>query len=189
MKFIRFCVLTSFLSFLFVTTFLHAGTLGRSKVKLLIADVEHILTAVVHVSDTGSSYTFTLKDLASIKRARENNVHVILFCDNPSGSFATWVTKYGVTEVYHVEHNTKNTSRATAKQKLIEKIVSKYFVTTSEIAYISNDPEAVQVCKIVGFACCTQTAPATLQTACVYVSSKQEGDGALSDVVEKILAK
>jgi 3-deoxy-D-manno-octulosonate 8-phosphate phosphatase (KDO 8-P phosphatase) len=160
-----------------------------AKVKIVIADVEHVLATSVQVSDSSehASYTFTLKDQAAIRKAKEKGIKVILFSENNSPALAKWANQQGVSEIYQGVYNSKACfGDIDTKKKLIQKVATKYFVRFSEIAYISDDPTAVEARKIVGFTGCSPSAEESVKKTCAYITSDQTGSTAFSDYIDML---
>ena len=179
-------VLLSLLSFASLLSSAQVAEKAK-KVKMIISDVEHVLASSVHVNSSGEqvSYTVSLKDQAAIRKAKDRRLNVVLLTENSSSGLATWAEKQGVNEVIQEAYSLKSFSNfVDSRKKLIHKIASKYFISLSEIAYISDDPTAIEALKIVGFPCCTSNADGSIKNACTYVSLNQSN--AFSDIIDAL---
>lgn len=73
------------------------------------------------------------------------------------------------------------------KLEAIKRLCVQYNIDISEVAYVGDDLNDLEVIKSVGFGCCPCDACDEIRSAVHYVSPLKGGHGAIRDVVEYIL--
>lgn len=73
------------------------------------------------------------------------------------------------------------------KLETIRRLCAQYNIDISEVVYVGDDLNDLEVIKAVGFGCCPSDACDEIRKAVHYVSSLNGGHGAIRDVVEYIL--
>ena len=73
------------------------------------------------------------------------------------------------------------------KMDVVKRLANKYHVELSEIAYVGDDINDVDVLENVGFPCTVNNASDSVKKRAKYVSNLNGGEGAVRDIIEFIL--
>lgn len=74
------------------------------------------------------------------------------------------------------------------KRCMIDKLCQKYNINLQNIAYIGDDINDLDVIKAVGFGCSVPNGVEEVKKAAVYVTKRLGGQGAVREVIDKILS-
>lgn len=79
--------------------------------------------------------------------------------------------------------------RQGAKNKLqiVKEICTQYHIDLSEVAYVGDDVNDLEVIRNVGFGCCVANGMSQVKSVAKYVTEKSGGDGAIREVADLIL--
>lgn len=75
------------------------------------------------------------------------------------------------------------------KLKVVKQLAEKYQIDLTEIAYVGDDINDIDVLEKVGFPCTVKNASDSIKKKARYVSGLNGGDGAIRDIIEFILCK
>ena len=73
------------------------------------------------------------------------------------------------------------------KLNILNKWIKEYELIYDEVAYIGDDLPDIEILKKVGFSACPNDAIDDVKSICNYISNKKGGDGAVRDIVNKII--
>lgn len=149
-------------------------------VKMFLTDCDGCLT------DGGMYYT-------------ENGDEIKKFCAQDGMGFRLLHEKGILTGIVTGEKRELNRKRAKklnldiyeegVKDKLsvIKKICQKYQIDLENVAYVGDDVNDLEVIKAVGFGCSVSNGLTSIKEAADYVTEKNGGNGAVREVIERIL--
>ena len=69
----------------------------------------------------------------------------------------------------------------------MDQLCQKYGITREEVAYVGDDINDLDALCNVGFSCTVDSAQSIIKEKVDYVSSNKGGEGAVRDIIEKIL--
>jgi YrbI family 3-deoxy-D-manno-octulosonate 8-phosphate phosphatase len=152
-----------------------------SKIKLLISDVDGVLTDTgVYYDEKGDALRrFSLRDGMGIERLRLlADVETILLSGEDSPSIKKRAEKLGITE-YHLGIRDKLPT--------VRAIIQKRGLSPEEVAYIGDDLNDIEAMAEVGLRACPADAYEVLLGYCDYVCSNKGGFGAFREFAELII--
>ena len=146
------------------------------KIKIVLSDVDGVLT------DGGMYYTnngdvmkkFHVRDGMGISLLRKNGIHTIIITKESTKMVKKWSKKMKVKLLDGVIH----------KEKILEKICQQYGVHSSEIAYIGDDVNDVNLLKLVGLAAVPKDGTQIAKKSCNYICQTESGNGVFREVAE-----
>ena len=151
-----------------------------SKIKLLISDVDGVLTdGKIQISSNNvESKLFNVEDGTATALAQYAKLPIALI----SGRYSK-CTEIRAKElkIKHCYQNTLN------KKKVLDKILSIYSIKYNEVAYIGDSLVDLPILEIVGFPIGVSNAHKLVNNVAIYTTIKAGGEGVLLEVVEKIL--
>jgi 3-deoxy-D-manno-octulosonate 8-phosphate phosphatase (KDO 8-P phosphatase) len=150
------------------------------EVKTFIFDVDGVLTnSQVLVTESGEQLrTMNIKDGYAIKKAVRAGYRV---CIITGGSSEGVVKRLEGLEVKDIFWGVKD------KIEVFLSYVRSNQVETSTILYMGDDLPDYQVMRLVGLPTCPADAAQEILEVSQYVSPKNGGQGAVRDVIEKVL--
>lgn len=157
-----------------------ANKIDLSKIKMLITDVDGVLTNgnVIINSDGSESKSFSLLDGHGIKLWHRVGFRVGFISGRASE--ATTVRAKQL-EIEYVEQGAKK------KLPVFETMLSAAGVSADEVVYIGDDLLDLPLVKRAGFGVAVANAVGELKEDADYVTSVNGGSGAVREVIEYIL--
>ncbi len=151
------------------------------KVKLLITDCDGVLTdGGVYYSINGEEMKrFSLRDGMGTERLRKYvNVDTGIVTGENSIIVRRRATKLDIKELYL---NIKD------KVKCVNEICQKLNLDLSEIAYIGDDTNDLEIMKLVGLSACPSDAISFVKEIADYITENKGGNGAYREFAELII--
>ncbi len=152
-----------------------------AKVKLLLTDCDGVLTdGCVYYTNNGEEMKkFSLRDGMGTERLKKIvNVETGIVTGEPSVLVSKRARKLKIKELHT---DIKN------KVKCVEEICKKRKIELSEIAYIGDDVNDIEVMKIVGISACPNDAFGEVKKISDYITSNNGGYGAYREFAELII--
>ncbi len=149
-------------------------------IKLLVLDVDGTLTdGTVYYSSEGEAFKrFSIRDGMGIELLKKADIDIAIITTENSNIVNARASKLKINKVILGSRN---------KKKSLMELAEKYGYRLDEIAYIGDDVNDYYAMKQVGFAACPFDANPIIKEISDYISNKNGGDGAVRDVIEKIL--
>jgi len=149
-------------------------------IKGVVLDVDGVLTdGSIQVNEQGHQIrTFFVKDGYVIQLAQKKGIPVWVISGGNSVGVRSRLETLGVKEVHLGISN---------KLELLDQLLQKYQINSSELLYMGDDIPDLQVMQQVGFAACPNDAVEEIKQVSHYMSPKNGGRGAVRDVLEKLL--
>jgi 3-deoxy-D-manno-octulosonate 8-phosphate phosphatase (KDO 8-P phosphatase) len=150
------------------------------KVKAFVLDVDGVLTdGRVLVNEAGEQLrTFNIKDGYAMQLAVKRGYPIIVITGGNSAGVVKRLKGLGVQEVH---------SGIANKIEKLKEVLSSHNLTFEDILYMGDDMPDFECMQLAGLATCPADAVEEIKGICHYISPKLGGDGAVRDVMEKVL--
>jgi YrbI family 3-deoxy-D-manno-octulosonate 8-phosphate phosphatase len=122
--------------------------------------------------------SFSTYDGMAVQLLREQNIETVIITSENSNIVLQRAKKLNISNVTIGEKN---------KLERIKKICLEKEIDLSEVAYIGDDLNDVDVLKQVGFSALTQNSPIKEYIKVDYITKRNGGDGAFREFVDLIL--
>ncbi len=150
------------------------------KIKMLLMDVDGVLTDgdIIYTSDGEELKKFNVQDGMGITLARLGGLKTGIITGRESE-----LVKRRAGELKF------DVIRQGCKQKLeeYEKIKKEFDLTDENVAYIGDDIPDISILRKAGFSAAAANARDEVKAACDYVTVQPGGQGAVREVIDKIL--
>jgi len=151
-----------------------------SKIKLLICDVDGVLTngCVTWIKDQGWTRTFNVKDGYGLKRAQASGVKIALITAGSSQDVKERATLLNVDYFY---------SGTEDKITQYEKLMKETGLKDEEVAYIADDLFDIPILERVGLAVTVPTAVNEVKAIVHYIVQLPGGTGATRELTDALV--
>jgi 3-deoxy-D-manno-octulosonate 8-phosphate phosphatase (KDO 8-P phosphatase) len=151
-----------------------------NNINTFVFDVDGVLTdSSLLITDQGELLrTVSAKDGMGIRFAIDAGYNVAIITGGKSPGVKDRFIALGVKDYY---------DNAWDKVSVLEKYRSEKDIELSQILYMGDDINDLQVLKKVGISSCPNNAVADVLSICNYVSSKGGGKGCAREVIEKVM--
>jgi len=149
-------------------------------IKILLTDVDGVLTdGGMYYTSTGDAMKkFHTRDGMGVNLLRKSGIPTIIVTKEKTKMVRSWAKKMNVSHIY---------DGILQKEKILKEICKKYSVTSSQIAYIGDDINDIELLKKVGFSVTPNDGILDAQNIVDYICKKKGGDGVLREVADIIL--
>lgn len=152
----------------------------KRKIKMFLTDCDGCLT------DGGMYYTengdeikkFSTLDGMGISLLKEKGIITGIITGETTHIVERRARKLKIDEVHQGIKN---------KLEIVDQLCKKYGITREEIAYVGDDINDLDVLCNIGFACTVNSAQRAVKERVDYVSPYKGGEGAVRDIIERIL--
>ena len=153
---------------------------NKNNIKLVATDIDGVWTdAKMHYTEEGDYIkSFSTYDGMGVQLLRENNIDTVIITSENSNIVLQRAKKLKIRDVTIGEKN---------KLERIKKICSDKKIDLSEVAYIGDDINDIEVLKAVGFSALTSNSPIKEKIRVDYITTRKGGDGAFREFVDLIL--
>jgi N-acylneuraminate cytidylyltransferase len=150
-----------------------------AKIKMLITDCDGVLTdGGMYYTENGDEFKkFNAKDGMGIELLRKNGIKVGIITGEERELIKRRAKKLKVDELFMGVKN---------KLEILERIKEKYNLDYSEIAYIGDDINDIEVIRKVGLGCSVSDAMECVRASSLYITNAKGGQGAVREVAELI---
>lgn len=150
------------------------------KIEGIILDVDGVLTdGKVLMTESGEQLrTFSTRDGYAIQLAIKKGIAMAAITGGNSNGVRSRLHHLGLTDIF---------CNVTDKVDVMNKWLVNNNLEASSIAYIGDDMPDYEVMKQVGLAACPNDAIEEIKSIARYISPKNGGDGAVRDLIEKVL--
>ena len=150
-----------------------------NRVKLLILDVDGVLTkGEIIYGSSGEEYkSFNVKDGLGVFLLMSSGIKTILLTAKESKAARRRAEDMGA-DIY---------AGILPKESLLPQIRERYNVSNEDICFVGDDLIDIGVMSKVGVPVAVYDAPDEVKNISLYVTKKRGGEGAVREVVEKIL--
>lgn len=150
------------------------------KIKMFLTDCDGCLTdGGMYYSENGDELKkFNTKDGMGFSLLRQQGIITGIITGEDTMLVTRRAKKLKIDELYQG-----------VKDKLfvVKQLAEKYEISLEEIAYVGDDINDIEVLENVGFPCTVNNADERIKGRVKYVSSHNGGDGAIREIIEKIL--
>ena len=153
---------------------------NKNNIKLVATDIDGVWTdAKMHYTEEGDYIkSFSTYDGMGVQLLRENNIDTVIITSENSNIVLQRAKKLKIKNVTIGEKN---------KLERIKKICSDKKIDLSEVAYIGDDINDIEILKAVGFSALTSNSPIKEKIRVDYITTRKGGDGAFREFVDLIL--
>ena len=150
------------------------------KIRLVITDVDGVLTdGGRYYSNNGEIFKrFHVRDGMGVNLLLRNGINTVIITKEISKIVNYWAKSMNVSKVY---------SGAKIKENELEKICKLYKLTPSNIAFIGDDVNDLELMKKIGFSATPYDGIVQAKKIADYVCKSPGGCGALREVADLIL--
>jgi 3-deoxy-D-manno-octulosonate 8-phosphate phosphatase (KDO 8-P phosphatase) len=151
-----------------------------SNIKLVAFDVDGVITTgeITYVDGEQEIKSFNCKDGQGINLLSLMGIKTAIITARVSKNVEKRVSDLNITEVFQGSKN---------KIESMQKIMEKYNLDFSQIAYVGDDLPDICVLQKVAFACCPVDAVDEVKKVCNFISSKEGGKGAVREIIDFII--
>lgn len=150
------------------------------RVKAFVFDVDGVLSdGSVLVNDQGEQWrAFNIKDGYALQLAVKKGYPIAIITGGRSPGVRKRMEGLGIQDVYMGIHD---------KKAVLHDWLSGNRLTLADILYMGDDIPDLENMKIAGFPTCPADAVEEIKAVSAYISAKRGGEGAVRDVVEKVM--
>ena len=153
-----------------------------SRIKLVATDVDGVLT------DGGRYYSekgevikkFHVRDGMGVNILLRNGIKTVIITKENSKIVKKWAKDMNITKVY---------SNAIKKEALIEQITKEFSMKSSELAFIGDDVNDVNIAKKIGLSATPKDGVKMMQQNVHYICKLSGGMGTFREFADLILSK
>ena len=155
------------------------SSLVFKKIKIVLTDVDGVLTdgGMYYSGDGDVMKKFHARDGMGISLLRKNDIPTIIITKEKTKMVKHWSKKMSAKLFDGVLH----------KEDILEKICTEYHVSPSEIAYIGDDVNDVNLLKLVGLGVVPKDGNPVAKKSSNYISKTIGGKGVFREIAELIL--
>lgn len=153
---------------------------SAKNLKILLTDVDCVLTdgGMYYTSNGDVMKKFHTRDGMGVNMLKRKGIPTIIVTKEKTQMVKKWAKKMNIEYVYD----------GIQKKETIVKIISKkYNVKTSEIGYIGDDINDIELLKMVGFSATPKDGVLEAQKIVHYICKKNGGEGAFREVADIVL--
>ena len=152
-----------------------------SKIKVVLTDVDGVLTdSGMYYSNKGDIMKkFHTRDGMGVTLLRKNNIPSIIVTKEKNEIIKQWSKKMKIDKLL---------MGVLKKEVVLEKICKNYGVKSSEICYIGDDIDDLELLKLVGLSATPSDGIIEAQKICDYVCENSGGNGVFREVANMILS-
>lgn len=150
------------------------------EIKLIVLDVDGTLTdgKLYYDSNGNEMKSFNVKDGMAIGQAIKNGIDIAIITGRKSKIVERRAEELGIKHVYQGIQN---------KAKCLQKILFQLNLENKDTMYIGDDINDLDVINRVRLSACPQNAAEELKERVTFISKYNGGEGAVREVVEKVL--
>ena len=151
------------------------------KIKIVATDVDGVLTdGGRFYSQTGEIMKkFHTRDGMAVNLLLRNKIKTIIITKENSKITKKWAKEMNVSKVY---------ANAIRKEELVEKIRKEFQVSASEIAFIGDDVNDIDLLKKVGISAVPNDVPQNVKKNVILICKNNGGMGAFREFSDIILS-
>ena len=153
---------------------------SAKNIKILLTDVDCVLTdgGMYYTSNGDVMKKFHTRDGMGVNMLRRKGIPTIIVTKEKTQTVKKWAKKMNIEYVY---------DGVQQKETILKIISKKYNVKNSEIGYIGDDINDIELLKIVGFSATPNDGILEAQKIVNYICKKNGGEGAFREVADIIL--
>ena len=156
------------------------STKSAKNIKILLTDVDCVLTdgGMYYTSNGDVMKKFHTRDGMGVNMLRRKGIPTIIVTKEKTQMVKKWAKKMNIEHVY---------DGIQQKETILKIISKKYNVKNSEIGYIGDDINDIELLKIVGFSATPNDGILESQKIVHYICKKNGGEGVFREVADLII--
>jgi 3-deoxy-D-manno-octulosonate 8-phosphate phosphatase (KDO 8-P phosphatase) len=153
----------------------------KTRIKLFIMDVDGTLTdGKIYIGNSGEIFkAFNVKDGLGINLLKKNDIIPVIITGRTSDIVFARAKELGIKEVHQGVED---------KVEIFNILKKKYNLTNDQIAFVGDDLNDLELMKLAGLKLTVANATEELFDVVDYKSSLNGGEGAVRDIINKLLA-
>ncbi|KAA6302434.1 MAG: 3-deoxy-D-manno-octulosonate 8-phosphate phosphatase KdsC [Candidatus Ordinivivax streblomastigis] len=150
---------------------------NHKKIKLILTDIDGVWTdGGMYYDQTGNEWKkFHTYDSAGVLFCHQRNIPVGIITGEETEIVKRRAEKLKIDYLFQGVSN---------KLETAGKLCDELKIDLSEVAYIGDDINDVELLKVVGFSACPNSAPEYIKGIVQHVTKKNGGEGAFREVIE-----
>jgi|TARA_B100000809_G_C15134870_1_gene530119 YrbI family 3-deoxy-D-manno-octulosonate 8-phosphate phosphatase len=156
------------------------NTKSIKNLKILLTDVDCVLTdgGMYYTSDGDIMKKFHTRDGMGVNLLKRNGIPTIIVTKEKTPIVKKWAEKMNIEHVY---------DNVQKKEDILKIITKKYGVKNSEIGYIGDDVNDIELLKKVGFSATPQDGISEVRSIVDHICEKKGGEGAFREIADIFL--
>ena len=156
------------------------STKSAKNIKILLTDVDCVLTdgGMYYTSNGDVMKKFHTRDGMGVNMLRRKGIPTIIVTKEKTQMVKKWAKKMNIEYLY---------DGIQQKETILKIISKKYNVKNSEIGYIGDDINDIELLKMVGFSATPNDGIIEVQKIVHYICKKNGGEGAFREVADLLL--
>jgi len=156
------------------------NTKSIKNLKILLTDVDCVLTdgGMYYTSDGDIMKKFHTRDGMGVNLLKRNGIPTIIVTKEKTPIVKKWAEKMNIEHVY---------DNVQKKEDILKIITKKYGVKNSEIGYIGDDVNDIELLKKVGFSATPQDGISEVRSIVDHICKKKGGEGAFREIADIFL--
>ena len=149
-------------------------------IKILLTDVDGVLTdgGMYYNSKGDFMKKFHARDGMGVTLLRKKGIPTIIVTKEKTDIVRKWASKMKIAKIFDGIQN---------KEKIVDEICKKYKVTASQIGYIGDDVNDIELLKKVGFSATPKNGITKVQKIVDYICKKNGGEGAFREIADLLI--
>ena len=149
-------------------------------IKILLTDVDGVLTdgGMYYNSKGDFMKKFHARDGMGVALLRKKGIPTIIVTKEKTDIVRKWASKMKIAKIFDGIQN---------KEKIVDEICKKYKVTASQIGYIGDDVNDIELLKKVGFSATPKDGIIEVRKIVDYICKKNGGEGAFREIADLLI--
>jgi 3-deoxy-D-manno-octulosonate 8-phosphate phosphatase (KDO 8-P phosphatase) len=154
--------------------------MNAKQIKLIVSDVDGVWTdgKIIYVGDSREIKEFHVRDGLAVKLAQRVGIHVAVISSRRSKALERRCRELGILEVVQ---------SADDKLEALRRIVSSLKLGLAEVCYIGDDLPDLAAINAAGISAAPSDAAAEVRAAVTWKLLTAGGQGALRELIERLL--
>lgn len=151
-----------------------------TRVKTLLFDVDGVLTnGQVFLMENGEVLrNLNSKDGFALRLAAKKGYRIGVITAGSSQMIKKTLEGFGVQDVFLSQHD---------KLQCYKDFINEHSLNEDEILYMGDDLPDYEVMQRVGVATCPYNSAHEIKEICIYISSRNGGEGCVRDIIEQVM--
>jgi len=148
--------------------------------KMLILDVDGVMTdgGIILIGDAMEAKRFDVQDGMGIILAKAAGLLIAIITSRTSAVVERRAKELNISDLIQ---------GASEKVDVLYELTRKYNIGLSEVSYIGDDIQDLQILKLVGLPIAVSNAVSEVKQACLFITESTGGHGAIREVVDMLL--
>ena len=149
-------------------------------IKILLTDVDGVLTdgGMYYNSKGDFMKKFHARDGMGVALLRKKGIPTVIVTKEKTAIVRKWASKMKIAKIFDGIQN---------KEKIVDEICKKYKVTASQIGYIGDDVNDIELLKKVGFSATPKDGIIEVRKIVDYICKKNGGEAAFREIADLLI--